>query len=388
MIAPAFTQPHRHRHNALVCALILGLANTAGFAQEQADPRPTAPVIEEVLHTASPEYQQAQALIEQKDYASAVKLLTPLAERGDPAAQAQLGELYQQGHGVPKNTTKAFDLYKRSAEQGHAPAMYALGVMYETGQAPAPNPITQLLINAWMGKPRDLEREAQEARNREMESALQWYTQAADNGHEDAMRALVRLYKGSDKRIANTQKALQWIRALAERGDAQAQFDMGKSYDNDGVQNYAMAMSWYMGAQEQGHTGAMNNIGNLHFYGRGTAKDPSRAWQWYQKAAALNNLDAQNNLGLLAWSGEGTKKNLKQAESWFNLAAANGHASASTHLRQLARSWHAKRLSSKCSTNKRRTRPEATAVPRFRTIYWMRLVPSLAQVLWWQAFTA
>lgn len=339
MITPTFKQPKPPLRTTLACVFILALSGAAGIAQGQSltPARLSTPAIEEVLHTASPEYLQAQSFMEQGDYASATRLLTPLAARGEAQAQSQLGELYLQGRGVPQNIPKAFDLFKQAAGQGHAPAMYALGLLYETAQAPGPSELTQLLMTVLKGKPRDLTQEAQEKRKNDMQSALQWYTQAAENGNEDAMRALTRLYQGADKGWADAQKAFRWTAALAERGDAGAQFDMGKAYSSgQGVaQNHALALSWYMRAQEQGHAAAMNRIGDLYYNGQGTAKDLAHAREWYQKAAALNDADAQDNLGWLAWRGEGTKKDLKQADSWFSTAATNGHSSASAHLREL-----------------------------------------------------
>jgi hypothetical protein len=42
-----------------------------------------------------------------RDYATALRLLRPLADRGDATAQNQLGLMYNWGLGVPKNEVEA-----------------------------------------------------------------------------------------------------------------------------------------------------------------------------------------------------------------------------------------------------------------------------------------
>ena len=48
------------------------------------------------------------------------------AKKGNAAAQFNLGICYEQGRGVEKDTKKAFEWYKKSAEQGFADAQYNL----------------------------------------------------------------------------------------------------------------------------------------------------------------------------------------------------------------------------------------------------------------------
>ena len=51
--------------------------------------------------------------------------ITPLqreAQEGKPDAQYNLAYLYENGLGVPKDETRALDLYQQSADQGHAAA--------------------------------------------------------------------------------------------------------------------------------------------------------------------------------------------------------------------------------------------------------------------------
>jgi TPR repeat protein len=63
-----------------------------------------------------------QAALDKKDYATAVKLLRPIADGGDAQAQSLLGELYANGEGVKKNFAEAMTLWRKAANQNTASA--------------------------------------------------------------------------------------------------------------------------------------------------------------------------------------------------------------------------------------------------------------------------
>ena len=44
------------------------------------------------------------------------------AQEGDPDAQYELAYLYENGLGVPKDETRALELYQQAADQGHPEA--------------------------------------------------------------------------------------------------------------------------------------------------------------------------------------------------------------------------------------------------------------------------
>src|ERR1700755_867706 len=75
-----------------------------------------------------------QAAMDKKDYATAVKLLRPLADQGDPQAQGLLGGLYAEGLGTKKNPVEAVTLWRKAAGQKLAPAQYNLGIAYGMGK--------------------------------------------------------------------------------------------------------------------------------------------------------------------------------------------------------------------------------------------------------------
>jgi len=71
------------------------------------------------------------------DYATAVRLLRPLAEQGDAQAQNALGAMYYNGKGVTEDFKEAVRWYRLAAAQGYASAQLNLGAMYYEGKGVA-----------------------------------------------------------------------------------------------------------------------------------------------------------------------------------------------------------------------------------------------------------
>ena len=85
----------------------------------------------------SPANQAAMDALNRRDFATAVRIWTPLAAQGDVDAEYNLGVLYDEGAGVPHNPVVAEQLFRKAAARGMAPAMNNLGVLY-VGRAKRP----------------------------------------------------------------------------------------------------------------------------------------------------------------------------------------------------------------------------------------------------------
>ena len=77
---------------------------------------------------------EADAAFKKGDYAKALKLARPLADAGDPRAQAIVGFAYYRGRGIIHDDAEAAKWLHRAADQGDAPARFTLGVMYGEGR--------------------------------------------------------------------------------------------------------------------------------------------------------------------------------------------------------------------------------------------------------------
>ena len=78
-------------------------------------------------------FADADAAYDAGDYETAIGLLTPLADAGDAEAQARLGLIYENGHGVAADPAAAAEWYRLAAEQGDTASQYRLGQMYLGG---------------------------------------------------------------------------------------------------------------------------------------------------------------------------------------------------------------------------------------------------------------
>lgn len=121
-----------------------------------------------------------------------------MAEPGDAAGLTNLGMRYAKGDGVPKDSTKAVELFRKAASQGDVGAMNNLGVMYAKG-AGVEQSHTQAVwfyrLAAEKGHPQAQANlgyayEAGWGVNRDYNAALVWYRKAASLGHEVAKQRI------------------------------------------------------------------------------------------------------------------------------------------------------------------------------------------------------
>ena len=117
------------------------------------------------------------------------------------------------------------------------------------------------------------------------------------------------------------------LRESAEKGDAKAQFELGKCYsEGKGInKDAAEAAKWYRKAAEQGYAGAQYIYGRCCLDGTGIAKNSSEGLKWLLKAANQGNVNAVYDAGVCYCDGIGVKRNIDMALKYFVLAEKAGH---------------------------------------------------------------
>jgi TPR repeat protein len=68
------------------------------------------------------------------DFAQAIFWFRRAADKSNASAEFSLGDMYEEGKGVPQDFTEAAFWYRKAAEQGHATAQFSIGVAYYNGQ--------------------------------------------------------------------------------------------------------------------------------------------------------------------------------------------------------------------------------------------------------------
>jgi TPR repeat protein len=143
---------------------------------------------------------------------------------------------------------------------------------------------------------------------------LLWAGLAVAQDFAAGMRAHLEKNYGQSRRV---------FHALAEAGDARAQFMMGTIYEQGlGVpKDLKTAARWYRLSAEGGNASAQYNLGVFYQFGKGVAKDPAEAVRWLRMAAEQRHGRAQNNLSTFYFMGVGARRDVVEAWKWLTLSA-------------------------------------------------------------------
>lgn len=175
--------------------------------------------------TAEDTLNQAWKAFNIGQYARTLNLIRPLASEGNPRAQVMLGRCYESGLGVEQNMETAMQWYTLAAEQNDMEAQLLLAYAYQSG----------------IGVPQD------------GAQALQWMRRAAEGGLPEAAYALSQYYAKGRFVEKNPQTAFEWALKAAQAGYGQAMLFVGACYE----------------------------------YGVGVSEDPAQSAQWYDKARGM-----------------------------------------------------------------------------------------------------
>lgn len=170
---------------------------------------------------------------------AAVEADRTLAEQGDAAAQARLGEAYYMGDGVAQDLQEALRWARLAVEQGNAHGQGLLAAAYNTGRG-----VVQ-----------------------DAETALHWARLAAEQGNARGQTVLAFIYENGTGGVAQDYaEAVRLARLAAEQdhGDAQALLGMmyrsGRGVEQDNVSAY---MWLTLSASHPGIGGVRNVLDNL-----------------------------------------------------------------------------------------------------------------------------
>ena len=116
---------------------------------------------------------------------------------------------------------------------------------------------------------------------------------------------------------------LEHVRSCAERGNANARFQLGSMYaDGRGVpEDDEEALRWYRLAAEQGDANAQFQLGSMYAHGDDVPEDGAEAVRWYRLAAEQGDVSAQLRLGLMYSTAQGVPEDMVLAYMWYNIAA-------------------------------------------------------------------
>jgi len=202
---------------------------------------------------------------------SDLQALMAKAQGGDAEAQCWVGRVYGEGRLVPKDAEEAARWFRKSAEQGYAPAQRLHGLM-------------SVHVNPSVGE--------------------RWMLRAAEQGDAEAQFWLGVAYDQNWFGTTDVKEAVKWYQKAAEGGNPDAQVELGQKYeDGEGVeQSFKLAAEWYRKAAEHvpdlgGAGQGSNRLGLLYMEGRGIPQDYVQAYFWFSLNGHEGNAaDAKSHL--------------------------------------------------------------------------------------------
>ena len=222
---------------------------------------------------------------------------TDAAQRGDPAAERNLGICYLNGRGVDEDDTAAFAWIYAAARQDDIIAERYTGYLYRTGRGIA----------------------------RDDETAFTWYLVAARHGDaisERNLGSLCRLGRGTAQ---DDKAAFAWYWAAAQLDDATAETNLGFIYQQGrGVarDDHAAFAWYYVAAARHDDASAEQYLGSLYRVGRGVPRDDKAAFAWTYRSAERHDHYGEWNLSVLYEAGRGTPQDTREALAWARKAFA------------------------------------------------------------------
>ncbi len=126
------------------------------------------------------DYAKGVEYLNAKNYSPAFEIFRRLANDGYAPAQDKLAWMYQNGWGVEQSYSQAVNWFRKAAEQGNTEALASMGLMY---------------LKGW-GVPQNYD------------TALEWYGKAAAQGSEVAQRRInsIQLLKVNKQKIASIER--------------------------------------------------------------------------------------------------------------------------------------------------------------------------------------
>ena len=325
--------------NGAINVMPVCVSSWASFRDKWRIVRPVKPAILFLLLSlpAFADLEAGRLALKNGDYATAIKELLPLANKGNASAQALLGDMYHDGkclaglQGVRAVVSLGGGTGARvcaGSPRRHVPRRRRCPTGLQGGHAMVPfGGGTGIRVCAVHSRLHVRKRPRGVAG---LQGGREVVSPAAEQGNASARAGLGNMYHEGQGVPQDYKEAIRWERLAAQQGDAAGQYALANMFHTgQGIpQDYKEAVKWYRLAAEQGNASAQGALGFMYANEQGVLQDYKEAVKWYRLAAAQGAAYAQATLGILYAEGQGVPQDYVQAHMWFNLAGAGGEAAA------------------------------------------------------------
>ncbi len=170
--------------------------------------------------------------------------------------------------------------------------------------------------------------------NRDDEKAAEWYRLAADRGDREAMFALAMLHLAGRTGAVNREQGAKLLGAAAELGNTMAAYNLALLYleGQSFPQDFTRAAELFRTAAQAGNPEAQYALATLYKEGRGVPKDLGEAARLLAAASSADNTDAQVEYAIALFNGTGVARNEQAAAALLEKAARKGNPIAQNRL--------------------------------------------------------
>ena len=152
------------------------------------------------------------------------------------------------------------------------------------------------------------------------------FLEAARAGILEAQLEVADIYattnnKSPFKKFADSKKAIQWYKKLAESNVPEAQYKLAKAYDLglfNVNHNRKKAFEWYLRAAENNFAESQYKLGLMYEEGKEVEQNMDKAIFWYKRAIDNGDPFAKYQLARLYEEGKGIERNVKKAAQLYN----------------------------------------------------------------------
>lgn len=265
--------------------------------------------------------EDARIAMKKKDYATAIKILEPLANEGDYEAVMGLGTYYMLLDEVT-NPKKAIYWIEKAIEplqnnelvinnEYYVFMKFKLGNLYSKGEH---KNYTKALENFEKTCKSNFKLGCSEYQKLK-EEIIKSKRELAKKGDVKVQYELAFMYYKGQEVEKNIKESIYWFEQAANQGDIDAQYNLGLIYHNGEVvtQDYYKAYDWYGKACKKGLHKACNKVGVVDF-------------ESSMKLAKQGDSEAQCKVGSYYSDGSLMEQDLRTALYWFKKSCDNGYA--------------------------------------------------------------